>query len=394
MEPWGELCYVCVGVGLSAFRDKESCRRSYFRLAETFHTQEEPSYCGLASLAMVLNALLIDPGRVWKGVWRWYAEGLLECCEPLAVVQKSGVTLEKLACTARCNYVEAETIFGADEDTLRAMAQRVCSQPPEAPEEFVIAAYSRRELGQTGDGHFSPIAGYHAPSDRVLVLDVARFKYPPQWLPVADLSRAMQPIDAASGKPRGLLAIRKDPYRRINPVFRLEFLDHATFIRDRRPPNPLADAIKHLPTPTTSIPIEWAAGVLDSLVLAGALPRIRVRDTAYCCQSKSATARTLLLQVAAQCHLDRMSLQAVTPEEAAATLMAIPSHFWPRLPQVDKDCVAALQTALANVLPASLAEDVNDQRINLMAYLDFALDDDVASPTRSHNQDSKKHITE
>lgn len=342
---------------------------------------------------MVLNALLIDPGRVWKGVWRWYAEGLLECCEPLAVVQKSGVTLEKLECTARCNYVEAETIFGADEATLRALAQRVCSQRPEEPEEFVIAAYSRRELGQTGGGHFSPIAGYHAPSDRVLVLDVARFKYPPQWLPVADLARAMQQIDTASGKPRGLLAIRKDPARSINPVFRLEFLDHASFVRDRRPPNPLKDAIRHLPKVTTSSSIEWAAKVLDSLVFAGALPRVKVRDNANCCQANSETARTLLLQVAAQFHLDRMSLQALTPEEAAATLMAIPSHIWSRVPQGDQPArQISVQAALANIVPECLAKDIQDQRINLRAYLDFALDDDAASTTSSL-QTPSKHTT-
>jgi len=30
---------------------------------------DEPAFCGLASLAMVLNALSIDPRRTWK-VWR------------------------------------------------------------------------------------------------------------------------------------------------------------------------------------------------------------------------------------------------------------------------------------------------------------------------------------
>jgi glutathione gamma-glutamylcysteinyltransferase len=45
----------------------------------------------------------------------------------------------------------------------------------------VIAAYNRAGLGQSGGGHFSPLAGYHAASDLTLVLDVARFKYPPHW---------------------------------------------------------------------------------------------------------------------------------------------------------------------------------------------------------------------
>ena len=43
----------------------------YFKLAAQFQTQDEPSYCGLSTLVMVLNTLGVDPGRVWKGPWRW-----------------------------------------------------------------------------------------------------------------------------------------------------------------------------------------------------------------------------------------------------------------------------------------------------------------------------------
>ena len=35
-----------------------------------------------------------------------------------------------------------------------------------------------------GDGHFSPIGGYNAREDLVLILDTARFKYPPHWVPL------------------------------------------------------------------------------------------------------------------------------------------------------------------------------------------------------------------
>ena len=40
--------------------------------------------------------------------------------------------------------------------------------------QVMIVSYSRKALGQTGDGHYSPIGGYHAESDQVLILDVAR----------------------------------------------------------------------------------------------------------------------------------------------------------------------------------------------------------------------------
>jgi glutathione gamma-glutamylcysteinyltransferase len=61
-------------------------RECFFPLAAQFSTQGEPAFCGLGTLAMVLNALSIDPGRVWKWPWRWYSEDMLECCVPLPVV--------------------------------------------------------------------------------------------------------------------------------------------------------------------------------------------------------------------------------------------------------------------------------------------------------------------
>src|SRR6185295_15904834 len=42
----------------------------------------------------------------------------------------------------------------------------------------------------------------------VLVLDVARFKYPPHWLPAELLFRAMLPPDPATGRSRGWLSLR------------------------------------------------------------------------------------------------------------------------------------------------------------------------------------------
>ena len=57
--------------------------------------------------------------------------------------------------------------------------------------EVFVGSYSRKVLQQTGDGHYSPIAGYHVKKDMVLILDVARFKYPPHWADVDNLYDAM-----------------------------------------------------------------------------------------------------------------------------------------------------------------------------------------------------------
>ncbi|KAF9608183.1 hypothetical protein IFM89_007569 [Coptis chinensis] len=80
----------------------------FFKLISYFQTQSEPAYCGLATLSVVLNALAIDPGRKWKGPWRWFDESMLDCCEPLDKVKAEGITFGKVACLAHCAGAKVE----------------------------------------------------------------------------------------------------------------------------------------------------------------------------------------------------------------------------------------------------------------------------------------------
>ncbi|HEX7081589.1 MAG TPA: phytochelatin synthase family protein [Gammaproteobacteria bacterium] len=180
----------------------------YFKLAQQFHTQSDPAYCGLGSLVCALNALNIDPARVWKGPWRWFSEELLDCCKSLDDVRQFGLTLDEAGCLAECSgaAVAMHRPPTANVDAFRAHAQRAATGA-EGP--VLVVNYSRRALGQTGGGHFSPIGGYHVPTDKVLVLDTARFKYPPHWVPVDLLFDAMEDEDRDTGRPRGWLLIDK-----------------------------------------------------------------------------------------------------------------------------------------------------------------------------------------
>lgn len=187
---------------------------SYFPLAEQFHTQVEPTYCGISSLVMVLNALQVDPKRLWKGVWRWFSEDVADCCQQLGHIHQSGLTLAELATLARCNGLDASAVHASalpqDLAAFRSQVLRVSSAPlgNSSMQEAVVASYSRAVLGQTGDGHFSPLGGYHAAKDLVLLLDVARFKYPPHWVPLPLLWQAMQAIDSDTGLSRGYLHLQ------------------------------------------------------------------------------------------------------------------------------------------------------------------------------------------
>jgi glutathione gamma-glutamylcysteinyltransferase len=176
----------------------------YFRLAEQFHTQAEPAFCGLGSLVVALNALGIDPGRLWKGPWRWFSEELLDCCVSLDQIRRRGLDLDEIACLARCNGA-AVALFRAE--TSDAAAWRSSLIAAARGDGVVIASYDRASLEQTGSGHYSPIGGYHAGRDLALVLDVARFKYPPHWISAERLWQAMHAIDPATGRSRGWIAL-------------------------------------------------------------------------------------------------------------------------------------------------------------------------------------------
>ena len=185
---------------------------SFFRLMPQFQTQNEPAYCGLATLSMSLNALQVDPGRIWKGVWRWYDESLLDCCKDLEAVRQEGITFDEFVCLARCNGcspVAERAGQCSDCGTLDAFRAKVLSATTQS-EAVLALSYSRRVLGQSGDGHFSPVGGYHAEQDMVLLLDVARFKYPPHWVALPILFDAMLAHDKATDKPRGWVWIAVD----------------------------------------------------------------------------------------------------------------------------------------------------------------------------------------
>lgn len=196
---------------------------SYFPLSEQFLTQSEPQYCSLSSLAMVLNALNHDPKKVWRKPWRWVTEETLQCetmnvCgHSLQRVVEKGLDFNEFESLARCHGVNIQSTRAHthhDESGVtcdgglhkfRALVAET-SRNTKA-DTFLVVNYSRKQLGQTGDGHFSPIGGYHEQKDSVLVLDVARFKYPPYWVSLPALWASMSAVDKTSAKCRGYFVI-------------------------------------------------------------------------------------------------------------------------------------------------------------------------------------------
>lgn len=202
-------------LGKQYFREalSEGGMECFFPLSEQFVTQSEPSYCSISSLAMVLNALNHDPKKVWKGAWRWVSEETLQCetmeiCgHSLNRIKTSGLSFSEFESLANCHSVRMKS-FPAASDSIESFRNIIKeSAYSERASMFVIVNFSRKVLGQTGDGHFSPIGGYHKDKDMVLIMDVARFKYPPFWVDLPTLWESMKVLDKQTGECRGYFTV-------------------------------------------------------------------------------------------------------------------------------------------------------------------------------------------
>lgn len=190
-------------------------REAYFPLASQFVTQENRAFCGVASMTMVLNAMQMSAPEVPDLTpYRTFTQtNVLDARTdevlPRERIRKQGMSLDQLAALLAAKSV-AVSIHHAGKTTLgefRAEARDYLSQP----DHFVLVNYFREAIGQDGSGHHSPLAAYHQQSDRFLILDVARYKYPPVWVRADDLFCAMNtPASSDHAKTRGYLLVSRN----------------------------------------------------------------------------------------------------------------------------------------------------------------------------------------
>jgi hypothetical protein len=116
------------------------------------------------------------------------------------------MTLEQLAGLLSAHGLVVDRFHG--ENLSLAQFRLLLRRNLADPGDRLLVNYHRGGVGQEGGGHIVPIAGYHAASDRVLLLDVARYRYPSAWVPLEDLWQAIRSLDRSSGRSRGVLAVR------------------------------------------------------------------------------------------------------------------------------------------------------------------------------------------
>ena len=106
-----------------------------FTIDPSFHSPHIFILLSLCASSISRFLPKVDPQRVWKTPWRWYAEELLECCAPLVAVKQKGITLVDFACLARCNGCECSTIFAEkgtveEYELLKQAVIAVCTANP------------------------------------------------------------------------------------------------------------------------------------------------------------------------------------------------------------------------------------------------------------------------
>jgi hypothetical protein len=189
-------------------------KADYFLLSNQFVTQVNQAYCGVASSVMVLNALGLPApeSSQYKPFKVFTQENFFDRVETKQVVSpevvsKRGMTLVQLGGLLTSHAAKVKVYYGADVDLNQFRSLLV--QNLSARDNFAIINYLRKSIGQERGGHISPIASYNQKTDRFLILDVSRYKYPPVWVKAVDLWQAIRTIDSDSGKTRGFVLVGK-----------------------------------------------------------------------------------------------------------------------------------------------------------------------------------------
>jgi hypothetical protein len=185
---------------------ESTARADFFRLVDTFVTQERPSFCGVASAVMALNALHVPAPSTEVGPLFTQQNFFGPAAHQVVPSEaRFGLTLGQLADVLQTYAAHADVVY-ADGVSLDEMRTRLAGSLAD-PSDVAIVNYDRAGVGQESMGHLSPLGAYHAPSDRFLLLDVARYKYPPVWVTAESLYRAMRTNDPVSGRSRGFLLV-------------------------------------------------------------------------------------------------------------------------------------------------------------------------------------------
>lgn len=221
--------------------ERSQAKADFFPLANHFESQQNKIFCGVASSVIVLNTLRLRnpdfnipednsllskeerrylPPKLDPVFHRYTQRTLLEheniksemevLGKPVQMKGKAiadyGLQLSQLAAILK-SYGLDVTKRVADNNLKDATIREELIENLQTPGDYVLVNYSRKALGQNGQGHISPLAAYDQQSDSFLIMDVDPNVADWAWVPASDLIAAMRTFDTTEN--RGYVLVKE-----------------------------------------------------------------------------------------------------------------------------------------------------------------------------------------
>ena len=193
----------------------------FYYYQQGWEAQITQSVCPIAASAAVLNSYrgndnFVLPQDPMYTPYLWATQNQLQAneCVKSTIFDKDqlngifvGLGLNMAKDFLNCQFVELgnldfyATAYVVDpQKTSVEVVRTAFIDALQNPTSRVIINYDRGGIGQgpMGHGHFSPIGAYNEDEDAFLIMDVAKYKYPPVWVSATRLYSGISTLDLCS----------------------------------------------------------------------------------------------------------------------------------------------------------------------------------------------------
>ncbi len=206
-------------------------KADFASLANQFEAQSNIAFCGPTTAAIVLNTVRSGsadlprdrsrlrpgdtqhlPGTVELAVPRFTQDNVIDkgpktraqvLGEPMSVggktIRDAGYQLRQFDTLLRAHELATRLVVVDDSLPEQAIRSELIDNLKRGGD-YVIVNYRRRDVGQPGGGHISPLGAYDEETDSVLVMDVNPASAGWVWMPVATLIRGMRTLDTVENR--------------------------------------------------------------------------------------------------------------------------------------------------------------------------------------------------
>ena len=212
-------------------------KQDFYHLAHLYQPQKNPLYCGIASSAIILNALNIGSKNIVNSVNQvakpaQYGGGKIDFYfytqndilnnytdqiknkNIINFQQKNtankydpGLSLKDLADILKIHAVSSQLHYA---DNLKKIKKfrKYLKKYLNLKTHYIIANFNGKILGAKTGGHISPIVAYNKKTEQILILDVAAHKNSWYWVDIELFYQAMHSKDG--DKYRGYLIVSQN----------------------------------------------------------------------------------------------------------------------------------------------------------------------------------------